>query len=221
MPQRSNLFQQLALLAHKTLEPEWEVTESEMLVDSVTGQNREVDIVAKRTVMEHQLVLSVECRDHNRAADVTWIEGTAKKHEHLPTSKLVLWSRSGFTRQALLKAKALKIDTVSQAEATATTWAQLAREIVEGQIHHVSPTYEAFIDIIMLDTSIRRYESIDDWKFFDESGVEVGSVIALKKYIANNDEVRNFLLDNAPLGEGSFWIQLVPPTPWFADIPEG
>ena len=221
MPQRSNLFQRLALLVHKTLDPEWEVTESEMLLDSVTGQNREVDIVAKRTVMEHQVVLSVECRDHRRAADVTWIESMAKKHEHLPTSKLVLWSHSGFTRPALLKAKVLKIDTVSQAEATVTTWAQLARDLLGGYVQHVAPTFRDFVDVTMPDNSIRRYDSIYDWKFFDTCGVEVCSVSELIQYIANNEETRNVLLDNAPSGSGSFWAEFVPPTPWFADITEG
>jgi hypothetical protein len=221
MPQRSNLFQRLALLVHKTLDPEWKVTESEMLVDLVTGQTREVDIVAKRTLMEHQLVLSVECRDHKRAADVTWVEALAKKHEHLPTSKLVLWSRSGFTQQALLKAKALKIDTVSHAQATVPMWARLARDIVGGQILHLLPSYNAFIDMVMPDGSLKRYESVDNWKFFDTHGVEVGSVAALVHYLNYSQETGAVLMDNAPLGSASFWVELVPPAPWFADLPEG
>jgi hypothetical protein len=221
MPQRSNLFQRLALLVHKTLDPEWEVTESEMLIDLVTGQTREVDIVAIRTVMEHQLVLSIECRDHKRAADVTWVEALAKKHEHLATSKLVLWSRSGFTQQALLKAKALKIDTVSHAQATVPMWARLAREIVGGQVLHLAPRYKAFIDMVMPDGSLKRYESVDTWKFFDENGVEAGSVAALVHYLTHSQATGAVLMDNAPLGPGSFWAELVPPAPWFADLPEG
>ena len=123
MPKRSNPFQRLVLVIHEALEPGWEVNESVMLEDSVTHHPREVDIVATQLVAGHLLVLSVECRDHNRPADVLWVEGASKRHEHLPTSELVLWSRSGFTKQALIKASALKIDTVSQADATSPIWA--------------------------------------------------------------------------------------------------
>lgn len=221
MPQRSNLFQKLVFLIHRSLSTEWEVTESEMLIDLISGQSREVDIVAKRTVIGHQIVLSIECQDRNRPADVTWVESLAKKHEHLPTSKLVLWSRSGFTRQASLKATVLKIDTVSQAQATIPMWAQLARELMGGYVLHVAPSYKAFVDVVMPDGSFKRFESVEDWRFFDANGVEVGSVAALIRYIANSEETRNVLLDNAPLGLGEFWTQLAPPQPWFVDVPDG
>lgn len=37
-----------------------------------------------------------------------------KKHEFLPTSKLVLWSANGFYKPAIRTAKMFGIDTVSQ-----------------------------------------------------------------------------------------------------------
>lgn len=220
MPQRSNLFQRLAVLMHETLEPDWKVTESEMLLDRITGLRREVDIVAKKVVATHEVILSVECRDHNRAADILWVEAAAKKHEHLPTSKLVLWSRSGFTRPALEKAKALKIDAVSQAQATSPTWAKLARDLIGGSVHHVAPTYQPFVDMSMPDGSLKRFESVTDWKFFNSSGTEVGSIAAFIYQIANSPDTRSVLLDNAPPGSGSFWVHIDPPEPWFADVPE-
>src|SRR5664279_2042823 len=120
MPRRSNPFQRLAALVHQRLGENWKVGESHMFTDLITGELREVDIVAQCTVATYSIFLSIECRDHARPADVLWIEGVAKKHEHLPTSKLVLWSRSGFTKGALVKAKALKIDAISHADAVNT-----------------------------------------------------------------------------------------------------
>jgi len=219
MPQRSNLFQRLALLVHKTLEPEWTVVESGMLKDSVTGQLREVDIVATRSAASHELVLSIECRDHARAADVQWVESASKKHEHLPTSKLVLWSRSGFTKPALLKAKALKIDTVSQAKATSPTWARLARDLVGGHVDHVAPTYKAFVDLILPNGQFERFEAVDDWAFFNMQGASVGSIPAVVQALAHHRDTRKTLLDNAPPGIGDFWAEFVPPEPWFAEHP--
>ena len=129
MPKRTNPFQQLAAIIHSRLGNGWNITESLFLTDSITGEMREVDVVAKATVGAYDIYISVECRDHKRPADVTWIESMAKKHESLSTSKLVLWSRSGFTKAAIAKATALKIDTVSQANAASTDWATLARTL--------------------------------------------------------------------------------------------
>jgi hypothetical protein len=221
MPRRSNLFQQLTFLIHKALSPEWEVAESEMLIDSITGQRREVDIVAKRNVMGYWMVLSVECQDRSRPADVTWVESMAKKHEHLPTSKLVLWSRSGFTQKAMLKTKALKIDAVSQARVSIPLWARLAHELVGSEVLHVAPSYKPFVDIAMPDGSLKRFDDVENWRFFDARGVEVGSFFALIGFISLGETTRNVLLDNAPLGLGEFWVQFIPPEPWFADIPDG
>jgi hypothetical protein len=148
MPQRSNTFQRWALHVHKQLGEGWKIQESHMFVDLVTGDQREVDIVAQTVWGTYPIFLSIECRDHARPADVLWIEGVAKKHEHLPTSKLVLWSRSGFTKGAALKARALKIETVSQADALGADWARLARELIGGQVQHVIPSYTAFIDVL-------------------------------------------------------------------------
>ena len=136
MPKRTNAFQELVAVIHSNLGNGWIVTESMLLQDGITGEMREVDVVAKATVADYDLFISIECRDHRRPADVTWVEGMAKKHESLSTSKLALWSKSGFTKAAIVKAAALKIDTVSQTNAATTDWATLARDLIGG---HTQP----------------------------------------------------------------------------------
>src|SRR5438067_1390435 len=84
MPARSNLFQRLVLEVHRELGPGWAVTESRQLKDAVTGEPREVDIVAEAAVGGYPLLLCIEVRDRGRPADVTWLEALAKKHDHLP-----------------------------------------------------------------------------------------------------------------------------------------
>lgn len=217
MPQRSNLFQRLALLVHEALEPDWEVTESMMLADLTTGTKREVDIVATRRVATHQIYLSIECRDHNRAADVSWVEQMAMKHAHLPTSKLVLWSRSGFTNEALAKAKILKMETVTQARATSPTWARLAKDLVGGYVDHVQPTYEPFVDVRLPEGVLKRYEPALDWIFYNSSGTVASTMEAFVHQVATNKQTGPMLLDNAPQGEGDFWVDIIPPETWFAD----
>jgi len=221
MPKRSNTFQRLALLVHERLGEGWNVDESHMFTDLITGEQREVDIVAQTVVGTYPLFLSIECRDHSRPADVLWIEGVAKKHEHLPTSKLVLWSRSGFTKAAALKAGALKIEAISRAQAAHTDWARLARELIGGQVQHVTPSYTAFIDVDPPEGDPRRLEHVEDAAWYDGDGKQVGTVQALVLFIANNHQTRTVVLDHTSLGVGNFYVEVEPPVPWFTNLPEG
>ena len=219
MPQRSNAFQRLAFLVHKSLAPEWLVTESDMLVDLHTGTLREVDITAKRLVAAHQLVFSIECRDHRRAADVSWVEQMHTKHQLLLTSKLALWSRSGFTREAVSKAKLLKIDTVSQAQSVQPKWAGLARQLADGSVQLVTPTLSPFVDVRLPSGELQRFEGVASWQFYDSNGKVVGSIPALLHEILHHEVLRTTFLDHAPLGESDFYVELVPPSEWFVDVP--
>lgn len=219
MPQRSNAFQKAAFIVHQSLEPEWMVTESDMLRDINTGTLREVDITAKKLVAEHQIVLSIECRDHRRAVDVSWVEQMHSKHEFLPTSKLALWSRSGFSREAIAKAKLLKIDVVSQAENARPQWARIARHLSGSHLKHVTPKLSPFVDVRLPTDTLERYEDVANWLFYDSEGHVFGSMSALVEQILKDELSQSTFLDNAPLGEGDFYVELVPPIEWFADVP--
>lgn len=221
MPKRSNTFQRLALLVHEQLGEGWKIQESHMFADLVTGDQREVDIVAQTVWGTYPIFLSIECRDHARPADVLWIEGVAKKHEHLPTSKLVLWSRSGFTKGAALKARALKIETISQADALGADWARLARELIGGQVQYVIPSYTAFIDVYAPEGEPRRLEQVENANWCKGDGTQAGTVQALVEFIANNQQTRTVVLDHTSPGPGKFYVELEPPEPWFTGLPEG
>lgn len=221
MPKRSNPFQRLVALLHERIGTDLEVTESRLLTDAITGELREVDVVIQSIVASYPICLSIECRDHMRPADVLWIEGVAMKHKHLPTSKLVLWSRSGFTKAALVKANALKIDAISQAEATQVDWAKLARDLVGGQVQYVTPSYTTFIDIDSSDGVPLRLENVANSSWYKGDGVLAGNVQALIQYLSVNSELRTAVLDNTNAGKGSFYVELKPVEPWFTDAPEG
>jgi hypothetical protein len=105
LPKRSNSFQQLIYsIQHSTSEGS-AVTESKYLVDRQTGAEVEVDIVIEAVVNEIPLIVSIEVRDRKRAATVEWVRESIGKHTTLPTNKLVLVSRSGFSAEASRKAK--------------------------------------------------------------------------------------------------------------------
>ncbi|OLT43926.1 hypothetical protein BJF86_13275 [Serinicoccus sp. CNJ-927] len=124
MPARTNLFQETVALLQTVLSGDASVSESVMLTDALTGTMREVDVVVESTLAGHPVVVALECRDHARPQDVTWVEQEIGKHARLPTNKLVLVSSSGFTREArqvaekhhvaLLTPRPLDVDYIAQ-----------------------------------------------------------------------------------------------------------
>ncbi len=76
------------------------VTESKLLVDKVLGIEREVDVVIEGDLDGEPIVISIEVIERGRPADVTWVQGLLQKHLNLPTNRLLLVSKSGFSRSA-------------------------------------------------------------------------------------------------------------------------
>ena len=74
MPKRSNEFQKLVFLVKQHASDTTQVTESKMLKDIITGAEREVDVCIEGSVGGHDVVVSFECIDRKRRADVTWVE---------------------------------------------------------------------------------------------------------------------------------------------------
>jgi hypothetical protein len=78
------------------------VTESRFFYDPVLGP-REVDIVVEAAVDGDQIIISLEVNERGRRASVEWVEQQIEKHRRLPTNKLVLVSKAGFSRRALTR----------------------------------------------------------------------------------------------------------------------
>jgi hypothetical protein len=159
MPARTNPFQRLVYLLKTHAAAGATVTESKMLVDLVTGVEREVDVWVEATVSGQQVRIAVECRDHGRLADVTWVEQMKCKHERLPTHALVLVSRRGFTPEAAKLALACNIETHSldefgDAEAdkllgrTGTLWKNFYElKPTKVLVHVLPPDGSAAVDV--------------------------------------------------------------------------
>ncbi|MET9785430.1 hypothetical protein [Streptomyces canus] len=77
------------------------VTESKMLFDAVRGIEREVDVVIEGEFDGEPMTISVEVIEHGRPASVTWVDEMLSKHRGLPTDRLLLVSKSGFTSGAV------------------------------------------------------------------------------------------------------------------------
>jgi hypothetical protein len=150
MPKRSNEFQRLVAVIQSHLAVGCSVEESKLLVDRLTGALREVDVFIEGKIGSNKVGISIECRDHSRPQSVSWIDEMKAKHERLETHVLVLFSRSGFSKQANAAAEKYGIKLVSQ-EDIARQRAEFHFSLDEYWIKTVSTRterVELFVEII-------------------------------------------------------------------------
>jgi hypothetical protein len=211
VPIRSNIYQRLVAAVHKQVGPAWTVTESRLLVDSRTGQLREVDVVIDGSAAGYPMLIGVEARDRRRVADVTWVESMAKKHDDLPTDKLVLWSPTRFSKNAAAKAKALGIVAVTSKTLADAPWATMARDFTGGSMKWVQPAFELFVDVYLPSGEATRWPASRDTilrQTSDGAQITLGSILS---FVEQSKDVRSAMLDHAPEGQADFHGIFEPP----------
>lgn len=169
---------------HEQISAPFQICESEMLVDLVSGQEREVDIVIRAAVASYNVVISVECTDRSRPASVEWVEQMCCKHRSLPTQKLVLVSKTGFTPNATAKARTFGAEALALDVARNVSWAKY----VDRQAKLFFAAIDTLTVVIPSSptyTSKSPYQGIPmSTRFFDPDG----------QYRATAKEIANFLL---------------------------
>lgn len=143
MPARSNPFQTLIYQIHKHFErdSDFSVTESKALINSATGEHREVDIVIEGEIASIPVIVSFECCAYGRRASSPWVESMIGKHQNLPTGQLILVSESGFSRPAhALVAKTKNAEAITLKEAAATDWSVYVRRKLDFVSFNYTPT---------------------------------------------------------------------------------
>lgn len=188
MPKRTNEFQSLITLIKQQLACEGvRVTESKELIDSGTGEKREVDIVLESSLAGHMIVVGIECTSQTRPATVEWVEQMAAKHQFLPTDKLVLISKSGFTEGAIEKARLLTIDTCSLEEATAANWktAMNLREVLF--MHRRLYPAEFTFEVAGMTNASSQVRLSDILLHFEDGERTVRLVSLIRRILADTD----------------------------------
>jgi hypothetical protein len=142
MPRRTNTFQQLILLINASLADGAMVEESAMLLDSVTDEPREVDILITAQAGAYTVKIAIEVVGRSRKADTPWVESMRAKHSNLPTNKLILVSEQGFARSAVKKAQFYGIETMTLEQANDTNWDLLASLTATGIFKLFTITYD-------------------------------------------------------------------------------
>lgn len=144
MPKRSNEFQRLIAMLTQMSSGDAIVRESVELLEIVSGEPREVDVVAVGKVAGHGTIVGIECRDWKRKQDVQWVEQVDNKFRDLGANVKVLVSSSGFTKGALAKAIQYGIKAITPGDVTSEFVGRLVNNAERLEYHHwVSLTLKA------------------------------------------------------------------------------
>jgi hypothetical protein len=123
MPKRSNEFQRIVKYIYSQVGPAGgRVTESALLREDGTGEQREVDVLIEHKIAGHDIKIAVECRDHTRDQDVGWIDSLIGKYSRLNVNKIVAVSSTPFSEAAKEKGEKHGIDVIAVNEALTTDW---------------------------------------------------------------------------------------------------
>lgn len=101
--------------------PNYFVEESVLEVNKKTGLPREIDIKVTNKKNSQEKML-IECRDHKRKQDVTWIDELDGKARSLGFNTIVAISSSGFSKTAEKEAKSRGIETLHLKNAEKKDW---------------------------------------------------------------------------------------------------
>jgi hypothetical protein len=103
MSAQSDAFEkQITRIVELIESSEAEVVWNKRTPDPDTGQLRQIDI----TITKHGKITHVECRKRASKQDVMWIEELVGRKDSLGADKMIAVSASGFTKPAIIKAKA-------------------------------------------------------------------------------------------------------------------
>ncbi len=214
MPKRSNQFQRLVTLLHERLDKNWTVVESEMLIHTLSGEEREVDIVCRSKLGDHEIIVSIECTDTKRPAGSPWVESMKTKHDFLPTSKLILWSGQGFSKPALELAQKCVIETVTPQSDITEEWAKFANIFKAGTIKLIQPVLSHFFDYTNQEGKKCRLDGDTNYPIRIVDLDLIIHVNDVQEYILENNELRTVLLDHATEEKQDFWMKFEPGSKW-------
>lgn len=197
MPKRSTEFQKLVFVLKKQVSDPAKVTESKMLKDVITGKEREVDVCIETEIGGHDVMISIECVEQTRKADITWVEQMKSKHERLPTNALVLVSKTGLSADAIKLADASGIETLSLKAVDEKTAERLfgKLESLWNKTVHLSPL-KVLVHVARTgDLEPETVNALPDNNVYLTDGTLIGPLQDLVDSMLNTEAVRKeFLL---------------------------
>lgn len=209
MPKRTTPLQMIVHAVRKqTAQPGVTVTESKELPDARLGTEREVDVVVEGPFDGEHVVTSLEVIEHSRPGGLPWVQEQIGKHRALPTNRLVLVSKKGFTKNAQ---KAVDLEGGWVQALIPKVVERDGREIQWAVLDHLQLTPTTCYMKVDYGGRLLDVKAEVNYVIFDAEGKELGFAIELGWEILNipwvvpafmqqarlatsQDELKNFTL---------------------------
>lgn len=210
MPQRTDPFQRMIALLNATLAGQASVVESAMLRDQVTQEEREVDVLITTKVANYKIAMGIEVVSAGRPAGTPWVERMRAKHDNLAIDKLILVSKSGFTKPAIEKARFYGIETLTVQQAAETEWPLLAKLESNGVFEVTTLKYDCAVVCLFDDGTKERIEAPLHATF--PVGNTTESLDDFVRRLVCQQKFRDALYPHIEgVGEHEFWLSYTEP----------
>jgi hypothetical protein len=172
------------------------VAESKFLYDAQSQIDREVDIVIEGTFDGEPVVTSVEVIEHGRPATIEWVEQQISKHRYLPTNRLVLVSKSGFSRNARnrVAVEGGWVDAVTP-QAVEKDGRPVVKSLFIGNIQMKPSSCRLYVQ--PPGEEIKPINAPADLNIYDSDGALLGIAVELAAEIMSLDFVREKMFKDA------------------------
>ncbi len=144
MPKRTNDYQKLILNINKHFSSSTaKVTESKLIYDSTSEQDREIDICIEDTVNGYSYLIGIECTTLRRKVGVPKLDEIVAKHRAVNINKTVIVSEHGFTETAKTQAAKQGVELITYEAAANKDWPDYIKQILETKVIHVQTEVKA------------------------------------------------------------------------------
>ena len=96
MSKQSNPFQNLVFRIHQALAGTASVEESALVREKNSESKREIDVLITATIAGYPSRVAIECRDHSKDQDITWVDALIGKYVNLPIDRVIAVSATPF-----------------------------------------------------------------------------------------------------------------------------
>jgi hypothetical protein len=123
MPKRTTREQRLVKKIYQSMATAAaKVEESQEITERGRNAKREIDLLLEQKVFGTPIRIAVEVRGRKRKDTLEWIDVLVGKYKDMNVQKIIAISASGFTGEALNKARDEHIDTLTLAQAEDLDW---------------------------------------------------------------------------------------------------
>lgn len=123
---------------YRELEPNAIVTFDDKIYDQRSQSERQIDVSIKYKFAGVEHLIIVQAKDHKRKADIAVVDQFLKVIEDTNANKGILISASGFTKNAITKAKSCGLECLSIHSALNKKWETVLKIPVEKTLYDFS-----------------------------------------------------------------------------------